>query len=409
MSKRIIIIAKYACSKQEGFETRTFALARKFVKKGHEVDIFTSDSNHLAKFPTYKKLINKDNIDGINVYWIKTLKYRRTGSIRRVLSWFDFEIKFFIYCRKFILRPDVIITSSLSPFSILNGVLLKNKFNNAKLICEIRDIWPLTLIEEGGYSKYHPFSIFLSIIEKFGYRKSDVVVGTMPNLKEHVHNLLNNKSLPVYCIPFGLEPNDYKLDSKSLKKDRDLINLKAKLAGKFTIGYAGSIGLSNGLNSIINLIEKFNETNKEINFIFLGDGAYKRKYQKQLINCDNVFFTGKIKREMVKYYLDLFDILYFSALPSKVWNYGWSLNKMTDYMMAGKPVLASYNGYRSMINEAKSGFFVESNNDEKLKKIILDISKMKKKQLDTMGERGKRWIIKNRKWDDISDNYIDIF
>ena len=231
----------------------------------------------------------------------------------------------------------------------------------------------------------------------------------MPNLKEHVHNLLNNKSLPVYCIPFGLEPNDYKLDSKSLKKDRDLINLKAKLAGKFTIGYAGSIGLSNGLNSIINLIEKFNETNKEINFIFLGDGAYREKYQNQLSKCDNVFFTGKIKREMVKYYLDLFDLLYFSALPSKVWDYGWSLNKMIDYMMAGKPVLASYNGYRSMISEAKSGFFVESNNDEKLKKIILDISKMDKTQLDTMGERGKRWIIKNRKWDDISDNYIEIF
>ena len=409
MSKRIIILAKYASSKHEGFETRTFALARKFVKKGHNVDLFTSDSNHLAKFPNYTNIINKKNIDGVNVYWIKTLKYKRTGSIRRVLSWFDFEIKFFIYCRKFISRPNVIITSSLSPFSILNGVLLKSRFKSAKLICEIRDIWPLTLIEEGGYSKYHPFSIFLSLIEKYGYRKSNIVVGTMPNLKEHVHNLLKSKSLPVYCIPFGLDPNDYKLDSKSLKNDQDLINLKVKLAGKFTIGYAGSIGLSNGLNSIINLIEKLNITKNQINFVFLGDGAYREKYQNQLSKCDNVFFTGKIKREMVKYYLDLFDVLYFSALPSKVWDYGWSLNKMTDYMMAGKPVLASYNGYRSMINQAKSGFFVESNNEQKLKKMILDISKMDKTQLDKMGKRGRRWIIKNRKWDDISDNYIEIF
>ena len=78
MSKRIIIIAKYASSKQEGFETRTFALARKFVKKGHEVHIFTSDSNHLAKFPAYKKVINIDNIDGINVYWIKTFLLLKT-------------------------------------------------------------------------------------------------------------------------------------------------------------------------------------------------------------------------------------------------------------------------------------------------------------------------------------------
>ena len=92
MSKRIIILAKYASSKQEGFETRTFALARKFVKKGHKVDLYTSDSNHLAKFPNYNNVINKENIDGVNVYWIKTLKYKRTGSTRRVLSWFDFEI-----------------------------------------------------------------------------------------------------------------------------------------------------------------------------------------------------------------------------------------------------------------------------------------------------------------------------
>ena len=409
MNKRIIILAKYASSKQEGFETRTFALARKFVKKGYGVDLFTSDSNHLAKFPVYKKLINKDNIDGINVYWIRTLKYKKTGSIRRVLSWFDFEIKFFIYCRKFIARPDVIITSSLSPFSILNGVLLKSRFKNAKLICEIRDIWPLTLIEEGGYSKYHPFSIFLSLIEKYGYRKSDIVVGTMPNLKEHVHNILKSKYLPVYCIPFGLEVDEYKLNLKSLKNDQDLFKLKEKLTGKFTIGYAGSIGLSNGLDTIINLIEKLNITKNQINFVFLGDGAYREKYQNQLIKCDNVFFTGKIKREMVKYYLDLFDVLYFSALPSKVWDYGWSLNKMTDYMMAGKPVLASYNGYRSMINEAKSGFFVESNNEQKLKKIIIDLYNMDRSKLHKIGQRGRKWIIKNRRWDDISNNYIDLF
>ena len=70
MSKRIIILAKYASSKDEGFETRTFALARKFVKKGHKVDLFTSDSNHLAKFPNYRNIINKKNIDGVNVFCV---------------------------------------------------------------------------------------------------------------------------------------------------------------------------------------------------------------------------------------------------------------------------------------------------------------------------------------------------
>ena len=40
---------------------------------------------------------------------------------------------------------------------------------------------------------------------------------------------------------------------------------------------------------------------------------------------------------------------------SKVWDYGQSMNKIVDYMMAGKPVVASYSGYPSMLNEAGSG------------------------------------------------------
>ena len=58
MSKKIVILAKYASSKKEGFETRTFTLARKFVKRGHQVDLFTSDSNHLASnFPNFTKIV----------------------------------------------------------------------------------------------------------------------------------------------------------------------------------------------------------------------------------------------------------------------------------------------------------------------------------------------------------------
>ena len=33
-------------------------------------------------------------------------------------------------------------------------------------------------------------------------------------------------------------------------------------------------------------------------------------------------------------------------------------NKLIDYMMAGKPVVASYSGYQSMLNEANAGLFV---------------------------------------------------
>ena len=100
-------------------------------------------------------------------------------------------------------KPDVIIVSSLSIFTILSGLIFRIKYS-AKLVFEIRDVWPLTITEVAGTSNYHPFILRLSWVEKLGYRKSNIVVGTLPNLKEHVNNILKDKR-EVYCIPQGVD------------------------------------------------------------------------------------------------------------------------------------------------------------------------------------------------------------
>ena len=42
---------------------------------------------------------------------------------------------------------------------------------------------------------------------------------------------------------------------------------------------------------------------------------------------------------MVQSVLSRCDLLYFSVHVSTVWKYGQSLNKVIDYMLAGKPVV----------------------------------------------------------------------
>ncbi|SPP31955.1 hypothetical protein ARAF_1623 [Arsenophonus endosymbiont of Aleurodicus floccissimus] len=83
----------------------------------------------------------------------------------------------------------MIIVSSLSLLTIINGLFLKKKYK-CKLIFEIRDIWPLTIVEEEKFSKYNPFVQFLSLIEYIGYRYLDAIVGMMPNLIENVDNIV---------------------------------------------------------------------------------------------------------------------------------------------------------------------------------------------------------------------------
>jgi glycosyltransferase involved in cell wall biosynthesis len=217
---KIWIISKYASSSEVGFESRIFALARRFVKSGNTVNLISSDSNHFGKYPKYNKIYNHENISGIDLYRIKTIKYIKTVSINRILSWLDFELKLFFLPTNKIERPDVIIVSSLSLLTILNGFRYKKQFK-AKLIFEIRDIWPLSATEL-GISKKNPFVFLLGIIEKFGYKNSDLVVGTMPNLSEHINNILGSNKINSVCVPFGFDQdyyNNLKINSELFRKN----------------------------------------------------------------------------------------------------------------------------------------------------------------------------------------------
>jgi glycosyltransferase involved in cell wall biosynthesis len=398
----IWMITKYAASKEHGFESRIFALARRFVNLKHNVSVISSDSNHFGTYPKYNAIYNYENFDGVDVLRIRTFKYIKTASFERILSWLDFELKLFFAPLKKVHKPDVIIVSSLSLITILNGIRLKRKYK-VKLVFEIRDIWPLTMVEEGGYKISNPFVKILGKIEQYGYVKSDLIIGTMPNLKEHVENLTGIKDNKCVCVPFGFDADFYNL----LKVSPIEFAIKYKIpSNKFLIGYAGSIGISNGLNTFIDCAKKMSNDNRIV-FVLLGDGDLKSVYVNETKNFENIIFISKVRREEVASFLALCNLLYFSSLKSKIWNYGWSPNKLIDYMMAGKPVLASYSGYQSMINEADSGFFVPAEDSEALVKILSQLVLMPSSTLEEMGLRGKKWILKNRNWDFIAESYID--
>lgn len=399
----IWIITKYASSIKEGFESRPFALAREFTQKGHSCSIISSDSNHFGIYPRYKRIYNVYQKLNLYVLRIRTFKYKKTASVRRVISWLDFEIKLLVAPLNNFPRPDIIIVSSLSLLTILNGIRLRRLYS-AKLIFEIRDIWPLTLIVEGGYSKSHPFVLFLAWVEKRGYDMSDLVVGSMPNLSKHVSKRLGALKTRCECVPFGFDPNFFLMNTSNSTRFRMAYNIPS---GKFIVGYAGSIGISNGLDAMIECIIKM-QSDVRFLFLFLGDGACRSEYAERTKHLPNVIFLPKVEREDVSSFLSLCDLLYFSSLKSEVWEYGWSPNKLIDYMMAGKPVLASYSGFQSMINEAESGFFIEAENPKEISEALNRIIDIPKHELEEMGSKGRSWLIKNRKWEVVADQYLSL-
>jgi glycosyltransferase involved in cell wall biosynthesis len=400
--KTIWYISKYASPLKYGFGTRHFYLAREFNRLGLNTVIISSDSNHLANIPACVSLYTKEIIDGVETWWIKTIKYKGAASFRRILSWLDFEIKLWLMPMRKLTKPDVVIVSSLSLITIFNGYWIKKKFG-CKLVFEIRDIWPLTIIEEGGFSRWNPFVMLLAWAEKFGYRNADVIIGTMPNLSEHVDAVMG-KQMNCHCIPFGYDPDLYSRPERLPESYEE----RYIPQNKFIIGYAGSIGTTNALETLMKCAIEMKDLDN-IHFLLLGDGDLLGDYKAKVNGLPNVTFAPKVKKSQVQTVLNHCHVLYFSVMDSKVWRYGLSLNKLIDYMMAGKPIIASYNGYPSMINEAQCGVFIPAKDVSALKQAICEYSQMTTDQLNSIGQRGKAWLLKNRPYDKIALDYCKLF
>lgn len=400
MSKTVWYISKYVVPVYAArVGARGFLLLREFVRRGHRAVLITSDSNHLATPPQLLTSYFSESIDGVDVHWLRTLKYRKARSIGRILSWLDFEFRLWRFPKAALPRPDVIIVSSLSLLTILTGFWLRRRYR-CKLVFEVRDIWPLVLVEAGNFSRLNPIIILLGCIERLGYTYADLIVGTMPNLGQRVADV-TGKTLPVVCVPQGLD-----LDALHTPQElpREYMQ-KYVPKGKFIICYAGSVGANNAMETFV-LCARRMQIRKDIHFLIVGEGYLKDELKQLAKGLDNITFAPGVPKAAVQTILACVDVTYFATHDSRLLRFGQSLNKVIDYMLAAKPVIASYSGYPSMINEADCGTFVPAEDVEALQAEVERYSSMPPEERALIGARGREWLLSNRTVGAVARDYL---
>jgi glycosyltransferase involved in cell wall biosynthesis len=332
---------------------------------------------------------------------LRTCKYHKQRSFRRLLSWIDFEYRLLTVPKTDLPRPDVIIASSLSLLTIISGLLLGMRYR-CKVIFEVRDIWPLTLTEEGGFSRANPLIFILACVEWIGYRLSDAIVGTMPNLGEHVRAVVA-VAPPVHCIPIGF------CGATELPQASAIAPTLAgsPSQGRFVVGYAGSMGVSNALETLLRCAKSLCHDSR-IQFVVMGEGDLRSNYESQFKHLSNLTFLQPCPRSQVASFLDSCDVLYFATQRSSIWRFGQSLNKIVDYMLAGKPIVGSYSGYLTMINEAECGTVVPAEDVDALRHELLRYRAMEPQVRAEIGRRGRAWVLVNRQYEILTAHYLEV-
>lgn len=398
----IWFISKYiAVPSDSAPGARGFELMREVVSAGYEVTLFAASPNHLTTTPEFPGRFLVETVDGVRICWIRTLDFRGAKSLRRILSWIHFELLLLFLPKRRFGRPDVVVASSLSLLSILTGIVFKRRYR-ARLIFEVRDIWPLTIQEEGDFSPKNPFVRALGLVERIGYRNADEIVGTMPNLGQHVGEVLGY-SRTTHCIPMGIAERTV----DALEPLPDGYREDYLVHDRFTIGYAGTIGITNALEPFFQAAAQLAE-DPSLQFVLIGDGGLLKDYRDRYAHLPNLTFAPKIPRGAVASALAELDLLYLSVHKSRVWDYGMSLNKLMDYMLAAKPVIASYDGYPSMINEAKCGTFVPAGDAAALTEEIRRYAALSADERSEIGQRGRSWLLETRPYRILAEDYLEL-
>jgi glycosyltransferase involved in cell wall biosynthesis len=391
----ILLINHYAGSPRHGMEYRPYYLAREWVRLGHRVQIVAAAQSHVRTVqPRLMGRRMNEMIDGIHYLWYGVPEYFGNG-IGRVRNMATFVFNLFVESRRLAesFKPDVVIASSTYPMDIWPAHRIA-KIAGAKLVFELHDLWPLSPMELGGMSKWHPFIVLVRAAESYVYRHATKVISILPNVRDYMesHGLQKEK---LCCIPNGIDPAEWDSDQPTTRAASiDLID-GLKSNGQFVVGYAGSHGLANALDRFLDAAASM--CNESVAFVLVGGGPEKAALQRRVHaeSLLNVWFLDPVEKEQIPLLVQSFDVAYIGFQKQPLYRFGISPNKLMDYMMAARPILMAVEAGNDPVAEANCGITVKPDDPQAIIEGLRQLRALSSLARKEMGERGRSFILQN--------------
>lgn len=399
--KTFLIINQTAGSPYHGMVYRNYYIAREWVKQGHKAIIISGSYFHnFSKLPETNGLFTKEEIDGIEYWWVKIPRYSESRSLGRLftLFLFPFLLLFFPFWR--LARPETVIVSGPPHLSIFNAWIWA-RFWGSTLVYEVRDIWPLTIVKLGGVSPWHPVILFLSFFEKLAYMAADRVVSVLALAYRHFEEkgMLPSK----FCyIPNGVDTSSEEII------EGDVSNKIAQIAQtKKIVIYTGSFGIANNLDQLIEAAQIL-QSNENIHFVLVGDGPHRKSLEIKASQLSNVSFLGPVPKKEIPGVLLHADVTYVGLMKSDLFKHGVSPNKLFDYMAAKKPVIMAIDTEDNIVERAECGILVPSCTPQGIADAVIALTNKSKEELAQIGLNGRKYLDINHTYESLAKKYIRV-
>jgi glycosyltransferase involved in cell wall biosynthesis len=412
--RRVWYVFPYAGGPGIGRFTRPYDLGREWLRAGIETTIFASQHHHVLYDPKAEQPpeVTKDEV---HYRFIEGSPYAGNG-LARVRHMLGFAGRLMPAMKEEARRagaPDAIIVSSPHPFPIWPAAGFAEKCG-ARLVFEVRDIWPLSLKQTLGTPVWHPFYLLLAVIERYAYRRADAVVSLLSAAREHMaaRGLAPEK--------FSVIPNG----APDTPENGGLVDTafdewfeQCRSEGRRVVGYAGSFSAPYAMISFLDIADRLAEHPdivRKLAFLFVGDGVELKPLEHGLAaladkgRAPSFRFAGQVTREAAAALMRRCDAGLILSKDTPLFRHGIAMNKLVEYMRLGKPVLAAYEAAGDPIAESGCGWRAPPEAPEKFVEILGAFARVSPDELVRAGERGRAYFAEDYEYSRIARKYLDV-
>ncbi|MFL2601049.1 MAG: glycosyltransferase family 4 protein [Flavobacteriaceae bacterium] len=315
---------------------------------------------------------------------------RGSGSNSRlILNYLTYFVSTLIYTFHLIIfhkKYEKVLVHHTSPFFISISAILYKIFRKSSAILWDLDLWPQTL-EAVGIIKSRSILNGIEKTVKIIYKNFDIILVGSNSFKNIVQNRVYHNR--IYYFPNWAE--------KIIEENKIVLKTDIKLnKNALKIIFMGNIGTVQGLDILCKVINQINE--KNIQWIFIGDGRFKGKMMRLLseeIIKRTVVFVPQQNLKLIPYWGSKADFFYISLNNSELFNQTVPA-KLQGYMAMGKPILGMIGGEGALVlKKSNSGLVCDPGNINQLMKIVEKAINTNKKERYILGENGRKFYNKN--------------
>ena len=401
---RVLIFSHYFPPEVGAPQARLSELARHWAEAGDEVTVVTGMPNHpTGVVPAeYRGRIRaSEQVDGYRVERAWVYATPNEGVLKKTIGHLSLMVTGPLLAGRRAGKADVVVVSSPTFFSIFAARFVA-RVKRARLVVEIRDLWPAAMVELGVLTNRRLIRV-LEALELSNYRAADAVVVVTEGFRADlirrgvpaakVHTVRNGADVARFAPAPGRGGDEAR--RRLGAGPDDLLVL-----------YIGAHGISHALSAVVDAAPKLGD--EGVHLALVGDGAEKAKVAARVeqMGATNVTMLPSVPREDVPELVAAADICLVPLRDVPIFE-TFIPSKMFEFLAAGRPVIGSLRGEAAEILAEAGALVIEPEDPAALVGAILEL-KADPERRTRMGEQGRAYVTAHYDRAQLARHYRDI-